>query len=388
MIRYCYILLIISCFSCKTTKDKTLYYSYEKDTKGHVLHGPVKRIYQYGKIDTSKAPKGSDKLKYYSAGFMGRPFDNGGNGMVTYDTLGMIISRQTLKKSIDQRFSDTVKAHRMHIYHYEYNQEDVKDKLQYKQSKKFPFFVHNPYRVKIAPNFYQAYEMTVEKDSSYKKIGKLFEYSRNKNGLISKEERFFTFDYDLDGKYDKKESSYFAEYIYDDKNQLIEKKYKITEKSPMSINIDDFEFDGISKSYSPIIRYEWDDKGNLITITTHPDKDRPTINHKEQYWYNEENQLIKKRRLHPLTILRNFNKHIRAVHDLYFDERGNVIKIEAIDDDRETVYATYLFEYADFDEYGNWTTCYFYGDGVKTEEPTGVTNRIIEYYETKEKASE
>src|SRR5690606_14788344 len=137
----------------------------------------------------------------------------------------------------------------------------------------------------------------------------------------------------------------------------------------------------IPKEYSPVIRYQWDDRGNLIKVSTHPDKDRPTQNHVEEYYYNEENQLIKMRRQHPRYMLRSYNKHARDIYDLYFDDHGNVIKIESINDDGKTVYATYLYKYSDYDKYGNWTTNKCYLDGVINGKPNIVNKRIIEYYE-------
>lgn len=295
----------------------------------------------------------------------------------------MISWRQSLKDSINQIFSDTTKAHRMNIYYYEYNQKDVEDKLQYKQEKKFPWFVHNPYRVKIENNFYQAYSIEIEKDSSYKKVNYKYYYETNSEGIIIKENYMILFDNDLDGVIDEERQRYYADYIYDENNQISAKQYAITDTNPymMTIDIDDFEFESIPKEYSPVIRYQWDDRGNLIKVSTHPDKDRPTQNHVEEYFYNEENQLIKMRRQHPRDMLRGFNKHIRGIYDLYFDERGSVIKIESINDDGKTVHATYLYEYSDYDKYGNWTTNKCYLDGVINGKPTIVNKRIIEYYD-------
>ena len=171
MIKKIYILFIVFIASCQVPKTSgQKFYSLEKDTENRILHGPVKEIKQFGKIDPSLGlDREDDKYKYYAANAMGMRFDNGGNGWTKYDTLGMITWRQSLKDSINQKYYDTVKKHRMHIYNYEYDTEDVLDKLQYKQVKKFPWFVHNPYRVKIEEDFYQVYEMKVEKDSSYKK---------------------------------------------------------------------------------------------------------------------------------------------------------------------------------------------------------------------------
>ena len=384
MAKYLYILIIFSCIACKATPKKPMFYSYVKDTDRSILHGPVKQIKQFGTIDTTDGvARGNDKFKYYTASFVARRFDKGGSGFKQYDTLGMLTYRHSLKSSINQKFYDSLRKHRMYIYHYEYNKQDVAEKLKYKQPKEFPWFVHNPYRVKIMPNSYQAYKMKVEMDSSYKKISRRYDYKVDGKGMIIEEKKIWLIDYDLDGIIDKISPYYQANYIYNDNNQLITKQYTITDDNVLlkTIDIDDFEFESVPKSWNPVINYKWDDRGNLKEVTTQPDKARPTINHLEQYYYNDSNHLIKKRVLHPRGILRGINKHARDIHDLYFDERGNVVKVESINDDRTTVYATYLYDYSNYDEYGNWTLSNGYLDGDTTKKPNIVTKRIIEYYE-------
>jgi hypothetical protein len=368
---------MLGCTSSKTTTQ--LFYSYEKDTDKDILLGPVKQIQQFGKINTTNGlNKKDDKFKYYSASFSGRRFNEGGTGFYKYDTLGMVTWRQSLRDSINQKYYDTLKKHRMRISKYIYNDEDMQNKLQYKQTKKKSRFVHNPYRVKIPASFYQVYKMKVEKDSTYKRITHQYKYYKDDEGKIIKEEYYNLWDKDLNDVIERKDLEYTAIYIYNKKGQLASKEYNLTPKYPGSVSIDDFEFDDIPDSYNPVIKYKWDDRGNLIKVSTHPDKDRPTYNHIEKYWYNKKNQLIKMRRVHPSGIIRSYNKHIRNIYDLYFDERSNVIKIESIDDDEKTIHATYLYDYGGYDSYNNWTTSKSYLKGEK--KPFIVTKRVIEYY--------
>lgn len=375
------ILLLIVLTGCKANKTVgKKNYSYEKDTYREVLHGPVKELRQFGNLSHLSLDTEDDLYKYYTASFIARRFNRGGAGWFKYDTLGLTIWRQSLKDSINQRFIDTLRAHRMYFTQYAYDKEDGKEKLQYTQIKQFPWFVHNPYRVKLKVFDYQPYEMKKEKDSTYKELNTAYKYYTDKKGKIVKEEMYYIWDKNLDGIIDQKDLEFTADYIYNDNIQLITKQYKLTPRYGNKVSIHDFSFDDIPKQYQPKIEYKWDDRGNLIEVKTRPDKDRRSINHLEQYWYDDKNQLVKMRRLHPETILRAYNRHIRNIYDLYFDERGNVIKIESIDDDRKTVHATYLYDYGGYDKYNNWTISHAYLPGKK-DAPFLTTQRIISYYE-------
>jgi hypothetical protein len=340
------------------------------------LHGPVKSIKEFTKSNTRELSK--EKRAYYAAASFVEMFR--GLSYSKFDENKMITIGQRLKGSFDSVYSDTIRLDRNKTKQYFYNKDDYKKKEGYiSEVNSLSRYIYNPFQINLNIVYEQSYTLKVEKDSSDLWSGRGFDYIFDKSLKIIEEQQFFYWDKDRDGIIDKKKMDYLAHYTYDEKNQLIRKKYEIVSKTPISVTIGHNVRIPALNNIHPIEEYRYDEKGNLTAVYLYKTEEKKSLLFLEEYTYNEKNRLIKLKRI-DRTDGTLINKHVRVINELFFNEQGEVSKVIAYNNDDKTVYATRLYTYEGYDDYGNWTICNKYLDGVITEVPTSITYRRFEYY--------
>lgn len=369
-------LLIFS--SCTSQQQKEKYASYFKNTwQEQYLNGPVKMQRQVCDFYKPWETIPKDSLQMFKAGFSVLPV--GDFGYREFDSLGIttkfhpLIGRLNLSVPYD---SAVVKHKEGNIYVYieKYFKDDVTKKVEYRQQFPIKKHVFNPYRVHLNYYSYQPYHFYVKKDSTAKMITKAYRYELNSKGAIKQEIGVTLWDRNLDDTIEEEKVRYKANYNYNEKNQLISKNYSELARVPYFPDHDaEFYDTGYKTDFEA---YTYDERGNLTSfrLYTDEDKSKRRIVAKEEYKYNEQNNLIWKRKWATFV----YGNHFKLINDLEFNEKGEVAKVTTFENDGKTVHLWYRFEYFGYDEYDNWTGFFVYLKDSK--EPFAEVNRIIEYY--------
>jgi len=314
-------ILVISYKTISASKQVSTVPVIKTGTYEYNLNGPVKSAKEYTKLTDDKLSK--EKNAFYTAAGYVDMFR--GLSYTGFDRNQMRIFRYRLKGSFDSIYSDTLRSDSWKSRLYFYKESDYLQKKEYVKNKKVKSrYVFNPLEIKLNIVDERAYILKVEKDSSNLWSGRGYNYVFDESSKIIQENKFFYWDDDKDGVIDEKKMDYIANYSYNAKNQLINKEYEIISKTPIKVRIDH----GLE---IPSLR------GTFV------------------------------------------NEYVRVINELFFNNKGEVSKVIAYNND-ETVFATRLYTYEGYDQYGNWTQCNKYLDGIITEKPTSITYRRFEYY--------
>lgn len=383
---YCYFIAIASItllIGCSTPKVSTgKYQSIYKHSESELyLSGPVKTarskmtLYRENDPEFRKEKYPLYITPYYRLNVIGY------TGYYKFDRNGILMAYYILTDSLTEPFpaketkdEKTLLKIRLEVQ----DTAEIKKKIQFKQNLQPKKFVFNPYRVRYKNLGYNADDMLIEKDSSYKRLAYGYEYVLNGNGTIQQEISKELWDKDLDGVIEKVRDNYTATYSYNDKQQLIRKTYDAI----AYLRYEDHNHLDFDTSF-PLEEYTYDEAGNLATVTVYSMVKRngeilkEITYHKEKYFYDENNQLIHKKvnSGHGGGFM---NKNWKFYNEFFFTDKQEVAKVVSYESDRKTVYATYYLKYEGHDAYNNWTKCYFYFGDEK--EPYAEVNRIIEYY--------
>jgi YD repeat-containing protein len=194
--------------------------------------------------------------------------------------------------------------------------------------------------------------------------------------------RDYQWDIDLDSKIDMTEHYYTVDYVYNDKDQLIKKVFKLQLKTYTdSYDLPDHDLTIEKTKETPIETYTYDDAGNLTSVYTYLNPEKTVLAYSEDYFYNDNNQLVRLLRRKATGMMGAFNRHFKRLNEFFFNDKGDVIQINSYENDEKTIHATYFYEYSGYDKYDNWTHMEMRIKDVPTKEPTMVADRIIEYYE-------
>ena len=184
----------------------------------------------------------------------------------------------------------------IYVYIEKYFKDDVTKKLEYRQQFPLKKHVFNPYRVHLNYYSYQPYYFYVKKDSTAKRQTRAYRYRLNSDGLIKQEIGVTLWDRNLDDTIEEEKVRYKANYNYNEKNQLISKNYTELGHVP---GLPDHDVQFYDTGYkTPFEEYTYDERGNLTSfrLYTDEDKSKRRIVAKEEYKYNEQNNLIWKRK--------------------------------------------------------------------------------------------
>jgi hypothetical protein len=221
----------------------------------------------------------------------------------------------------------------------------------------------------------------VKKDSSYKEVNHEYTYDFNSNRIL-KESSYSVFDHNLDGIPDKEVPNYFASYIYNNKDQLVSKTFDMSKTWwGEGVLMPDHNLQLEGGKETPIETYTYDAVGNLTSVYTYANAAKTVLVHTEDYFYNNNNQLVRLLRRKATGMMGAFNRHFKRLNEFFFNDKGDVIQINSYENDEKTIHATYFYEYSGYDKYYNWTHMEMRIKDVPTKEPTMVADRIIEYYE-------
>lgn len=371
-------LLFVACKAQQT--DKKQYASIYTDLQAYKLKGPVKMIRSNFKKNYEQLTT-KDERKIVSAHFSVYPIIN---GYFDFDRNGFEKTHYSLRDSINEIHFDTIYNYGYnytdYVYRYEYNKNDYKEKLKIKQTLNTPKWVFNPYQLKLNRQSYKAYDVIVKKDSSYKEQQYIYIYKTDATGKIINQIMEHHFDNDLDGVSDSSFQYYTVDYKYNAKNQLVKKVYHLNPK----IFDDRYYLDhNLEVSYSketPIEVYTYNDAGNLTSVYTYLNPQKTVLAYSAEYFYNDSNQLVRLKRRKATGMMGVFNKHFKRLNEFFFNDKGDVIKINSYENDEKTIHATYLYEYKKYDKYGNWLYMQMRIKDIPTKDPIKVVNRIIEYY--------
>ena len=191
--------------------------------------------------------------------------------------------------------------------------------------------------------------------------------------------KYRKWNFDLDDIIDKEVVEYTVNYKYNSKNQLVSKEYVFIKDTYDAVRNTLDRNISLSTHYSPVEDYTYDEAGNLTSVYLYGMKSKEFIVYSADYFYNKNNELVKLRRRKSHSQSFAFSEY-RITHDFYYNKNGEITKINTYEADEKTIHATFLFEYKKHDKYNNWLQCNMYLDGIKTETPTAITERIIEYY--------
>lgn len=253
------------------------------------------------------------------------------------------------------------------------------NKIKEYQQQKIPKNIYNPYRLKLDIFEYINHSYEVKKDSSFKELLYIYKYTFDTHKKILTEIKYQKWNFIFNDRIiDREEVEYTVNYKYNAKGQLVTKEYVFIKDKGVSENTLDHDI-SLYTYYSPVEDYTYDEAGNLTSVYTYGMKSREFVIYSADYFYNKNNELVKLRRRKSDSQSFAFSEY-RVTHDFYYNKNGEITKINTYEADEKTIHATFLFEYKKHDKYNNWLQCNMYLDGIKTETPTAITERIIEYY--------
>ena len=371
--------IVITMVACKTKAPVTMYSSYyKKAVQRYYFKGPVKKSRQYYNLYNRDSLLKNKRIYLYNAVNSRTIF--GWGGYTEFDKYKTEVKRHSIRDYLSQTLlHDTMvvrskKGPLIRVYKYAYFDENFDEKRTYKQHTPIKKHVFNPYRVYFNIRTYEPFEVIVQKDSSYKKQTRAYEYVLNTNNTVHQEIGKTLWDNDLDGRVDEETMTSIATYHYNDKNQLVKKTFEFG-RFP---EYPDHSLSFWGTGYIPQEEYTYDEAGNLTSVNTYLLIDGRKVGRAfgEEYTYDVANNLISK-------ISRtegggSMNKDLKSINELFYNEKEEEVKVIAYEDDGKTIHATYKFEYSGHDTYDNWTQCFHYLNDEK--KPYAETTRVFEYY--------
>lgn len=367
------LLLTVLVSSCKAQEPaKEQYVSIYTDLQRGKLKGPVKKVRAFRTYNESELTGSQIKLNEAEVSVNAIKV---GNAFERFDRKGHVVKRFSLNDSINQTYNDTIRSYpnhttKVYISIYEYKQDDYNTKAKITQPFKINSSIFNPHRVHLNKRFYKTYNVLVNKDSSYKKLQYIYTYKTNTAGRITNEIVEMHWDDNLDDVVDRKKDYYTVDYVYNDKSQLVKKVYNLELKALTdSYKIDHDLYVGRSKE-TPVEVYTYDAAGNLTSVYTYLNPQKTVLVFSVDYFYNAKNQLVRLKRRKATGMMGSFNTHFKRLNEFFFNDKGDVVKVNSYENNEKNIHATYLYDYKKYDKYGNWLQLEMRIKDIPTKEPT------------------
>lgn len=255
-------------------------------------------------------------------------------------------------------------------WEYEFNLKDYSNKIElFGQSEDlYPFPLIHPYEVQVNYIFYDD-ELKAESDES--ELAKSFVYFTNISGRITDElEKDWKGDIEIRKTYD-----------YDKNDRIVRQDMIFMEEVPeerrlfLDVMLEPSYFI-LSINHTGYYEYEYTDEGKLSMTKLVIDGE---ILLQEDYFYEGDSWRPYKLDRYVVSKITSGYQYSDYSTEWY-NEFGDITKAENYDKEKHLIRTQY-YDY-EYDAQNNWTVCKMYLEGQpeRTEKPTIIANRDIEYY--------
>ena len=371
---------LISCNSLQNTKNGVS--AIETDLEYYNLKGKVKELtttFERNYADTIDIPT----LRQYEMQSNLAYLDKVPLGKYLFDQNGFL-------KKYFRRYQDSVgygpvdRRSTRDIYVYDYDLKDYTEKKKLTIAKKYAPPVFDPYNIKV--NY-----STISLEDLQDSIQKEDDYTFNSFIYLYKDEKLHTeiVEYISEGYIDEKHrkpDQFKRKYAYnhDDQGRIISAEYitfenTVHERDPnFPLGTKGISHIRIDVYATAILKYtyKYDEQDRIIRVQLFENEDKVW---QEDYYYRKESERPYKLKRY-IDGQGSYDKYLTDYATEYYTEYGDITRAE--DYDKEgNLKRTRFYDYT-YDKYNNWVECKMYleGDKERTEQPTIVARREIEYY--------
>lgn len=354
--------------SCKA-QNEIEYSILETGWKEYNLKGKVKKAIIKSTVLADESTQNKFELYEYNMIWYKYPY------YLEFDDRGMCIKDYEYSILNDpNRKIPSLDSTKATILGYSIKDFKKKSRLKTKQSFKYPTI--NPLRLKVNSFF------TGGSDGITDTITEVYHYEVSK-GLVKQEKYYIGELLDPPSNLFKEKSRSRAIYIYNEKELLIGKDYYLLEDSEVKIG-DGEDFHEMEFNDRVNYKYTYDDKNRLVKVSLYVKNQ--FLCFEEKYYYRDDNTVEKLERF--ILSQKSSNPYDVKNTTEYYNGQGDVTQSILYNSPEDNyinkryptdVSTTFYYDYQ-YDSHGNWIECKMYLEGERTDKPSVIATRKIEYY--------